>query len=642
MDQNFFRVPFASAGDVLSIPQAPAPDGSVSWTEGWPEDYAKDMDTDAHAKPVEREAMNFMFNAVTVALRQYQTAAFPEFITAADNNGVSFPYAAGTVVRYRAGTDEPFKNYVSLVDNNTATPGQDERKWQEFIFAEASEEETKAGESGTLIISPRRLKKFADDLEEKIEESIKDNVDPFTVPVGGGMLWFHPVAPDGWLEGNGQAFDPVANPKLLAVYPSGHVPDCRGYALRGWDHGAGVDPDGSREVGSYQDDALQNITGTFPADTREANGAGASTTGAFTERRITKGSGSDGSSRGRLYTFDASRVVRTSSETRGKNIACMVIIKTDQAEAETGEPAPTAIVITPSTATVNAGDSIKFSATVLPASVGGNYPVSWAVSDPSLGMIDEDGLYSSVAGKSGRQTVIASISTGLTATASVSQEIYLTSIDIGAIPEELLVDETYEIAVLYSPNNHTENILSTSSDPSVATLTASGMLTVTGEGTATLALTGAGSGVTASVTVTTRAAELPPVYLEIEKNLAEIEEAGEAAQAEARDHIGLGELATRDSLSAEDVGAAPMATDSLPQEQDLDDLTTPGDYFQSVSSYATAENHYPEETAGAVRVVATGVSEGACRQFYWPYNSTKEYRRCGYGEPLVFSEWTEY
>lgn len=38
-------------------------------------------------------------------------------------------------------------------------------------------------------------------------------------------------------------------------------------------------------------------------------------------------------------------------------------------------------------------------------------------------------------------------------------------------------------------------------------------------------------------------------------------------------------------------------------------------------------------------MVATGVSEGACRQFYWPYNSTKEYRRCGYGDPLVFSEW---
>ncbi|MES3577492.1 pyocin knob domain-containing protein, partial [Enterobacter cloacae] len=156
------------------------------------------------------------------------------------------------------------------------------------------------------------------------------------------------------------------------------------------------------------------------------------------------------------------------------------------------------------------------------------------------------------------------------------------------------------------------------------------------------AVTGVNSGVSASRTIRIIAAEVTEEYLRIENNLSEIADAGEEAQAEARDHIGLGELATRDSLSAEDIGAAPMAKESLPQSQDLDELTTPGDYFQSVSSNATADNHYPEETAGAIRVVATGVSKGACRQFYWPYNSTKEYRRCGYGEPLAFGEWVEY
>ncbi|MFP2164548.1 phage tail protein, partial [Enterobacter ludwigii] len=156
MEQIFIRVPFASAGDTTTIPHAPAQDGSVSWSEGWPEDYEKDMDADAHAKAVEREVMNFMFNAVTLALRQYQTAAFPEFITAADNGGSPYSYAAGTVVRYRAGSGEPFNNYVSLTDNNTATPGADAAKWQEFIFAEASEQETTQGTSAVKIITPRR------------------------------------------------------------------------------------------------------------------------------------------------------------------------------------------------------------------------------------------------------------------------------------------------------------------------------------------------------------------------------------------------------------------------------------------------------------------------------------------------------
>ena len=267
--------------------------------------------------------------------------------------------------------------------------------------------------------------------------------------------------------------------------------------------------------------------------------------------------------------------------------------------------------------------------------------MSWTVTDASLGSVNASGEYTSVAGKGGTQTIIASISTGLTATATIDQEIYLTSIKIGAIPAELLVDQSYDIAITYSPQNYSENVLATSSDSSIATLTPSGTLFIAGEGTATLALTGASSGVTTSVTVVTKAVEEEPVYLEIAHNLSEIAEAGEKAQAEARDHIGLGELATKDSLSAEDVGAAPMASNSLPEDQDLDDLTTPGDYFQSVSSYATEENHYPEETAGAVPVIATGVSDGACRQFYWPYNSTKEYRRCGYGEPLVFGKWGE-
>lgn len=644
MDQVFFRVPFASNGDTSNIPETVTSDGSVNWPQGWPLDYEKDMDADANAKAVERDVMNFMFNAVTVALRQYQTAAFPEFITAADNNGTAFSYNAGTVVRYRATSADSFKNFVSLVDNNMAAPGADASKWQEFIFAEASETETSEGKSGTLIISPRRLKKVTDDLEEKIEESIKNNVDPFTVPIGGGMLWFTPVPPNGWLEANGQAFNGQDNPELLAVYPTGRVPDLRGRFMRCWDHGAGVDPDSDRDLLSLQEgqnkkhghkiQLLKENASSIPPELLvqtnisksqaiyEVPGANKNDQAAFIARDDFTKALDDGG-----------------VEARPTNVAVMVIIKTDQAESETTEPAPTAIVITPASSKLHAGEKLQLSAIVLPASVGSDYPVSWTVTDASLGSVNASGEYTSVAGKGGTQTVIASISTGLTATATIDQEIYLTSIEIGAIPSELLVDQSYDIAITYSPQNYSESVLATSSDSSIATLTPSGTLFIAGEGTATLALTGASSGVTKSITVTTKAVEEEPVYLEIANNLSEIAESGEEAQAEAREHIGLGELATRDSLSAEDVGAAPMATDSLSQDQDLDALTTPGDYFQSVSSNATVEKHYPEETAGAVRVVATGVSEGACRQFYWPYNSTKEYRRCGYGEPLVFSEW---
>lgn len=650
MDQVFFRVPFASNGDTSNIPETVTSDGSVNWPQGWPLDYEKDMDADANAKAVERDVMNFMFNAVTVALRQYQTAAFPEFITAADNNGSPFSYSSGTVVRYRSSSNTAFKNYVSLVNNNTATPGTDQAKWQEFIFAEASEQEAVEGKSGTVIISPRRLKKVTDDLEEKIddkiEETLKNNVDPFTVPVGGGMLWFTPVPPDGWLEANGQAFNGSENPELLAVYPSGRVPDLRGRFMRCWDHGAGIDPDSGRELLSIQEgqnkkhghriQLLKENASSIPPELLvqtnisksqaiyEVPGANKNDQAAFIARDDFTKALDDGG-----------------VEARPTNVAVMVIIKTDQAESETTEPAPTAIVITPATAKLHAGDKLKLSATVLPASVGAGYPVSWTVSDASLGSVDSTGQYSSIAGKGGKQTVIASISTGLTATATIDQEIYLSSIEIGAIPAELLVDQSYDISIKYSPQNYSESVLATSSDSSIATLTPSGTLSIAGEGTATLSLTGASSGVTASVKVTTKAVEEKPVFLEIEKNLSEIADAGESAQKEARDHLGLGELATKDSIDPSDLGAVPLSGESLGRDFNLDDLISPGEYFQGVSSYAKPELNYPEAVAGAVKVYPTGVSEGACRQEYRPYNSNVVYSRYGYGEPLAFSEWEQ-
>lgn len=632
MDQIFFRVPFASNGDTSNIPETVTSDGSVNWPQGWPLDYEKDMDADANAKAVEREVMNFMFNAVTVALRQYQSSAFPEFITAADNNGTAFAYAAGTVIRYRASSTEAFKNYVSLVENNTATPGSDESKWQEFIFAEATDQETTIGTSGTKIITPRRLKKVTDKLEDKIEESINTTVTPFILPVGAIVLWAGRIPPDGWIELNGQAFNPSENPELFKQHPSGRVPDWRGRFIRAWDNGAGIDPDVGRDNGSEQMSAFEKHDHTAPVERASDGLVGPrAIRGVYWSGKYTR------------ITTNAGTSEEGGDETRPRNIAAMYIIKTDQAEEQEGVEYPTAIVVSPATGTIQAGEDRQFTGTILPASVAAGYVISWSVADASLGSINGSGLYSSTANKAGEQTIIATVQTeagAVTGTATVTQQIWLTKIELVA-PEEMEEGETFTAGTVFTPLNFTEPVQYSSSDSSVITFI-DGEIDARSGGTATVAVTGVNSGVSASRTIKVKAGEVVEEYLRIENNFSEIAEAGEEAQAEARGHIGLGELAVKDSLSSEDIGAAPMASETLPKEQDLDELTKPGDYFQSVSSYATEENHYPEETAGALRVVATGVSEGACRQFYWPYNSTKEYRRFGFGEPLVFSEWDEY
>lgn len=168
------------------------------------------------------------------------------------------------------------------------------------------------------------------------------------------------------------------------------------------------------------------------------------------------------------------------------------------------------------------------------------------------------------------------------------------------------------------------------------------MLDIYSAGAATLTLTGASSGVTRSVTITATEVVAQEVYLAISNNLSEIKETGTAAQAESRGNLALGSLATKNSLGASDVGAVPLASASLPAGTDLDSVTAAGEYFQSVTSNATTALHYPEAVAGALKVVSTDVSVGACRQFYWPYNSDKEYRRAGFGTPIAFTEWSEY
>lgn len=95
------------------------------------------------------------------------------------------------------------------------------------------------------------------------------------------------------------------------------IPDLRGEFIRGWDDSRGVDA--SRSIGSYQADALQNITGTL------AQGGIPAATGVFGNSGSFWGVGADGQTN---YTasFDASRVARTAAETRPRNVALTACI----------------------------------------------------------------------------------------------------------------------------------------------------------------------------------------------------------------------------------------------------------------------------------------------------------------------------
>lgn len=156
------------------------------------------------------------------------------------------------------------------------------------------------------------------------------------LPVGATVAFpLDKVAP-GFLELDGSVKSIAVYPDLAAFLGTAfnkgdegagnfRLPESRGEFLRGWDHGRGVDA--GRAVGSYQLDALQNITGNWSAF--QATSVGQSHSGAF------RGTGSYSYPQptGTVVNgpvsvnFDASLVARTSTETRGRNLAVVWCIK---------------------------------------------------------------------------------------------------------------------------------------------------------------------------------------------------------------------------------------------------------------------------------------------------------------------------
>ncbi|MDR0703042.1 MAG: tail fiber protein [Azoarcus sp.] len=179
----------------------------------------------------------------------------------------------------------------------------------------------------------------------------------------GQIAWFPCTTPPiGWIAANGGLFSREQYPRLWtfaqnsgnlvadAAWPSAtgrfstgdgvsnfRAPDLRGEFLRGWDNGRGIDP--GRALGSFQADAMRNITGSFdvsnivngttPKQVGNAVGAFSITDGTGT---VQKNDGDNGNSSysGRV-NFSARASVGSNyiaGETRSRNVAQLPCIKT--------------------------------------------------------------------------------------------------------------------------------------------------------------------------------------------------------------------------------------------------------------------------------------------------------------------------
>jgi microcystin-dependent protein len=155
------------------------------------------------------------------------------------------------------------------------------------------------------------------------------------VPSGAVMAFAMNSAPTGWLAANGAAVSRTTYSNLFSTigttYGAGdgsttfNLPNLSGIFVRGSGSQTIGGVSYSRSFSTNENDALQNITGTVG----EFDAAFGTTvnTGAFTTTQTTKTTGGGGSGKYLTADFDASRVARTSTETRPANIALLYCIK---------------------------------------------------------------------------------------------------------------------------------------------------------------------------------------------------------------------------------------------------------------------------------------------------------------------------
>jgi len=144
------------------------------------------------------------------------------------------------------------------------------------------------------------------------------------LPVGVPIPWPSATPPTGWLKCNGAAFTTSQYPKLAQAYPALILPDLRGEFIRGWDDSRGVDS--GRSLLSAQGDAIRNITGRVDNAVTSAKNSYLGAMQYQGSSYISVQSGGVNVDAMNI-SLDASRIVRTASENRPRNIAFNYIVR---------------------------------------------------------------------------------------------------------------------------------------------------------------------------------------------------------------------------------------------------------------------------------------------------------------------------
>ena len=183
----------------------------------------------------------------------------------------------------------------------------------------------------------------------------------------------------------------------------------------------------------------------------------------------------------------------------------------------------TGVTVTPTTANLTVGGATQqLTANVLPSNAG-NKDLTWTSSHPAIASVSATGLVTGRAAGAATITV-KTVDGNFTATCTVNVTfIPVTGVTIIPTTLELGVTDNYQLRFQLDPPNASNNTATLSSNkPDVATVSPTGVVTAIAEGAATITVTTADGGHTATCAVTVTYIEPELEELRINGNVVEI------------------------------------------------------------------------------------------------------------------------
>ena len=185
----------------------------------------------------------------------------------------------------------------------------------------------------------------------------------------------------------------------------------------------------------------------------------------------------------------------------------------------------TSVSLNRSTLSLNIGATNTLTATVTPSNAT-NKAVSWSSSDPSVATVNSSGVVTAV--KAGTATIRATATDGTNKYGSctvtvIAPTVSVTGVSLDKTAMEIGVGGTGTLTATVTPSNATNKAVSwSSSNPSVATVNSSGVVTGVNAGTTTIKVTTSDGGYIATCQVTVLATTIPVTGVLLDKSVMQV------------------------------------------------------------------------------------------------------------------------